>query len=63
MNAVKSRTLATMAILGTLVAPSLARAQGGFVGPGRYEITSVNSGKDLDLDRQDGTTVMQWSPK
>jgi len=52
-----------MAILGTLIAPSLARAQGGFVGPGRYEITSVNSGKDLDLDRQDGTTVMQWSPK
>jgi len=38
-------------------------AQGGFHGPGRYIITSVRSGKVLDLDRNDQTTVMQYSSR
>lgn len=36
-------------------------AQGGFSGPGRYEITNVKSGKVLDLDRNDRTTVIQFA--
>jgi Protein of unknown function (DUF3011)/Ricin-type beta-trefoil lectin domain-like len=38
-------------------------AQGGFSGPGRYEIMNVKSGKVLDLDRNDQTTVIQFSPR
>lgn len=41
----------------------LAMAQGGFNGPGRYEITNLKSGKVLDLDRNDQTTVIQYSPR
>jgi len=37
--------------------------QGGFSGPGRYEIMNVKSGKVLDLDRNDQTTVIQFSPR
>src|SRR3989442_9797578 len=36
-------------------------AQGGFDGPGRYEITNVKSLKVLDLDRNNQTTVIQFS--
>jgi hypothetical protein len=41
----------------------VAWAQGGFNGPGRYEISSVKSGKVLDLDRNDQTTVIQFSSR
>jgi len=44
-------------------AASLAMAQGGFGGPGRYEITNIKSGKVLDLDRNDQTTVIQYSAR
>jgi hypothetical protein len=42
---------------------SLALAQGGFDGPGRYEIANLKSGKVLDLDRIDQTTVIQSSAR
>ena len=38
-------------------------AQNGFDGPGRYEIANVKSGKVLDLDRNDQTTVIQFTPR
>src|SRR5262249_29706056 len=38
-------------------------AQGGFSGPGRYEITNIKSGKVIDLDRNDQTTVIQYSSR
>src|SRR5438094_1874858 len=38
-------------------------AQGGFNGPGRYEITNLKSGKVLDLDRNDQTSVIQFSSR
>jgi len=34
--------------------------QGGFNGPGRYEITNLKSGRVLDLDRNDQTSVLQF---
>jgi hypothetical protein len=37
--------------------------QGGFDGPGRYEIMNLKSGKVLDLDRNDQTTVIQFSSR
>jgi hypothetical protein len=37
--------------------------QGGFSGPGRYEITNLQSRRVLDLDRNDQTTVIQFSPR
>ena len=43
--------------------PYPAGAQGGFNGPGRYEITNLKSGKVLDLDRNDQTTVIQFSAR
>lgn len=38
-------------------------AQGGFSGPGRYEIANLKSGKVLDLDRNNQTTVIQFSSR
>jgi hypothetical protein len=38
-------------------------AQGGFNGPGRYEIANLKSGKVIDLDRNDQTTVIQFSSR
>lgn len=40
-----------------------AFGQGGFNGPGSYEITNIKSGKVLDLDRNDQTTVIQNSSR
>ena len=37
--------------------------QGGFTGPGRYEILNLKSGRVLDLDRNDQTTVIQFAPR
>jgi hypothetical protein len=50
-------------IVLALCLPSQAAAQGGFSGPGRYEITNSKSGKVLDLDRNDQTRVMQFSSR
>lgn len=37
--------------------------QGGFEGPGRYEIMNLKSGRVLDLDRNDRTSVIQFSSR
>jgi hypothetical protein len=51
-------------ILAVFIAlAGFAFAQGGFDGPGRYEITNLKSGKVLDLDRNDQTTVIQFSAR
>src|SRR5258706_4342159 len=42
---------------------SLAWAQGGFAGPGRYQIQNLKSGKVMDLDRNDQTTVIQFQSR
>lgn len=49
-------------IVGAMAA-ALACAQGGFGGPGRYEITNLKSGKVMDLDRNDQTTVIQFQSR
>lgn len=54
------------AVLGWMLALGLqlpAAAQGGFDGPGRYEISNVSSGKVIDLDRNNQTTVIQFSSR
>src|ERR1041384_5365294 len=48
---------------GLIAIGALAYAQGGFSGPGRYEISNLKSGKVLDLDRNDQTTVIQFSSR
>lgn len=52
--------LCAVAALGV---PRSLSAQGGFNGPGAYEILNVKSGKVLDLDRNDQTTVIQFSSR
>src|SRR3977135_3649672 len=47
-------------IAGLLALGTLLHAQGGFGGPGRYEITSIKSGLIIDLDRNDQITVIQY---
>jgi len=43
--------------------PFAASSQGGFAGPGRYEIANVRSGKVVDLDRNNQTGVIQFSTR
>ena len=50
-------------IILSLCVPFQAMAQGGFNGPGRYQISNVKSGKVLDLDRNDQTSVIQFSSR
>jgi len=50
-------------IIGGAAMAAFGFAQGGFDGPGRYELTNLKSGKLLDLDRNDQTTVIQFSPR
>src|ERR1051326_8713667 len=50
-------------IVWALYLPYQASAQGGFDGPGRYEIANLKSGKLLDLDRNDQTSVIQFSSR
>jgi len=50
-------------IVWALCPPCEARAQGGFNGPGPYEITNLKSGKVLDLDRNDQTSVIRFSSR
>lgn len=46
-----------------MVTAAIASAQGGFTGPGRYEITNERTGKALALDPRDQTTVAQVTPR
>jgi len=46
-----------------LLGAGLAAGQGSFTGPGRYEIENLKSGKMLDLDRNDQTTVIQFGAR
>jgi hypothetical protein len=46
-----------------LLGAGFAAAQGGFTAPGRYEIENLKSGKLLDLDRNDQTTVIQFGAR
>jgi beta-barrel assembly-enhancing protease len=54
---------ALAAVLCMFLMPSAVRAQGGFDGPGTYEITNLKSGKVIDLDRNDKRTVIQFSSR
>jgi len=45
------------------LAASLAFSQGGFNGPGVYEITNLKSTRLMALDRNDRTTVVQLAPR
>lgn len=58
----KSCRIREAVITGAMTA-SMVLAQGGFDGPGRYEITNLKSGKVLDMDRNDQTSVIQFSPR
>ena len=53
----------TRLCLMAAVTLATAWAQGGFNGPGRYEITNVRSGKVIDLDRRTQTDVIQFSSR
>src|SRR6185436_1944412 len=57
----RSAAVMAIGIAGVLCLPYEAGAQGGFNGPGRYEIANANSGKVLDLNRNDQTSVIQFS--
>lgn len=46
-----------------LAAAMAAAAQGGFEGAGIYEVVNQHSGKVVDLDRNDGTTVIQFESR
>jgi Protein of unknown function (DUF3011)/Ricin-type beta-trefoil lectin domain-like len=53
-------------VLGLFVSVVLSwpvLAQGNFEGPGRYEIANIKSGKVLEIDRGDQSTVIQSSPR
>lgn len=52
------RILSVLALMAAAVF-----GQGGFGGPGRYEIFNVHSNKVLDLDRNDQTTVIQFEAR
>jgi len=65
MTALKSRLFLTAAftLAATAWMPFPARAQGGFNGPGRYEISNVRSGKVIDLDRGGSSNVIQYAAR
>ncbi len=46
-----------------LLPSALLFAQGGFNGPGRYEIMNAQSRKVLDLDRNDRRTIIQFESR
>jgi hypothetical protein len=52
-----------LAITSPLSCVPAAFAQGGFFGPGSYQITNVKSGKVLSLDLNDRSTVTQYGPQ
>ncbi len=55
--------IAAASLAFVLCLPLVLVAQGGFRGEGQYEITNVHSGLVIDLDRNDQTTVIQYSPR
>jgi len=59
----RSVTVIAAGLFWVLSFPSTADAQGGFDGPGPYEITNLKSGKVLDLNRGDQTSVIQFSSR
>lgn len=61
----KSQTCFAAAVALAAIAsmPVPARGQAGFNGPGRYEISNVRSGKVIDLDRNDQTSVIQFAAR
>jgi hypothetical protein len=61
MNNALRIAVAALTLAWCLTPP--AAAQGGFNGPGTYEISNSRSGKVLDLDRNDQTSVIQFSPR
>ena len=64
MQTINFKILMGAALVFTAIgAPRAGLAQGGFAGPGRYEITIVHSGKSLALDRNDKTSVIQLPPR
>jgi len=65
MTTLKSRLCVTVAfsLAAAACTPFPACAQGGFNGPGRYEIGNVRSGKVIDLDRNNQTSVIQFSAR
>jgi hypothetical protein len=64
MRAIESRLLtAALTVAAAIAVPFEVQAQGGFNGPGRYEIANVRSGKVLDLDRNNQTGVIQFSSR
>lgn len=58
-----SAVVTAIGIIWTLCLPYKAIAQGGFDGPGGYEIVNLKSGKVLDMDRNDQTSVIQFSSR
>jgi hypothetical protein len=48
--------------VGFVLTLSLAWGQGGFNGPGTYQVRNLKSGKAMDLDPRDRTTVVQFPP-
>jgi len=54
-------TRVRVCVFGLLSGPLLA--QGGFDGPGRYEITNLKSGRTLTVDRRDQSSVLQFGAR
>lgn len=52
-------TLVAATLAWALCLPSGVRAQGGFNGPGRYEIANSRSGQVLDLSQNDQASILQ----
>lgn len=62
-SALKMGPWVAAGIVWALCVPFDAAAQGGFIGPGRYQIANQGSGKVLDLDRNDQSSVAQFSSR
>jgi len=56
-------TLCPASSVVALLVPAALFGQGGFNGPGRYEIANVRSQKVIDLDRNDRRTVIQFESR
>src|SRR5689334_17068104 len=50
-------------LAGCALAASPGWAQGGFNGPGSYEIRNLKSGQVLDVDHRDRVTLVQFPPR
>ncbi len=63
VSALRTRLSVAVAsgIVWAMCFPYSAIAQGGFNGPGQYQITNLKSGKVLDLDRNGTASIVQFS--